>query len=109
MDPAILMSGIIILVFMILVTLGIFYVIQIRHIERITEIEHGIVGDHHAKNRYLFNLAIVCCSLGGGVIASYIMMSVFLIPSFIAISASLLICCGLGLFAVYKAAQNDKY
>ena len=109
MDPAILMSGIIILAFMVLVAIGIFYIIQIRHIERITEIEHGIEGDHQGKKRYILNLAILCCALGMGVLSAYILMSVLLIPSFIAISASLLICGGLGLLAVYIMSQNDRH
>lgn len=109
MDPAILFPSIVIIVLVVTVSICVIYIIQTRHIERMTEIEHGMMEDKRSKNRYILNLALLCSSLGGGVLAAYFLMFVFNIPGFIALVGCLLLFGGFGLFAAYYTSISDEH
>lgn len=108
MDPAILIPAIVIVLFMILVAVGIFYLMQLRHIERMAEIEHGLVDEERRGRRFVPNFAILCIFLGLGMFASYFLVSFFDFFPLKAFIPCLLLFGGLGMFISHLISQRGR-
>jgi len=98
------------LVILILVSgLTMFYSLRIRHIERMTRIEHGMeeVNSSFIKSTY-FALGVFLCSLGLSLFVSFLLSKWTNLPDFVLIPGCLLLFGGCSLLLIAYLGKSEK-
>lgn len=99
--------GVIFSLLIVAATITIFYLIRSKHIENIAKIEHGIAEDNRmASLRFILNLGIFLCFLGGGFLLAYLISRNTHVPDYIAMPTCLLFSGGFGLILSYLINSN---
>lgn len=99
--------GVIFSLLIVAVTITIYYLIRSKHIENMAKIEHGIAEeDKMASLRFILNLGIFLCFLGGGFLLAYLISLNSNVPEHITMPTSLLFSGGLGLILSYVINAN---
>lgn len=99
--------GVIFSLLIVAVTITIYYLIRSKHIENMAKIEHGIAEDNSmASLRFILNLGIFLCFLGGGFMLAYLISQHSNVPEYISMPTCLLFSGGIGLIMSYFINSN---